>query len=101
MADTKTTPDDVQAQVKQIREDITTLTKLLKELAEDKAGTARDSAIAEANALLGQTREAADRARARAHATAGSVEDYIAEKPVQSALIALVAGIAIGLFSRR
>lgn len=101
MAETKPTKDDVEEQIKQIRDDISNLTGLLKELAEDRAGDLRDTAVAEAQALVGQGRQAADRARVQAHEAADSIEQYIVQKPLQSALIALGAGLLIGLVSRR
>ena len=81
------TPEDIEHQIKTIRDDISTLTGLLKDLAESKVGEARKAA--------------ADEATAKAKQAAGSIEDYISEKPVQATLIALLIGILLGSFSRR
>jgi len=95
------TATDVEEQIKTIRNDISTLTELLKDLAGSKAEDVRKTARNEADDLLKRSKETAEEATARAKQAAGSVEDYISEKPVQSALIALLIGIFIGSFSRK
>lgn len=104
MAQAKTqapTPGDIENQIKTIRDDISTLTGLLKDLAEAKVGDAQKTAMDEAEDLLKRTRAATDDATAKAKQAAGSVEDYIADKPVQATLIALLIGILVGSLSRR
>ncbi len=96
-----TTPEDIEAQVAQIREDIAKLTALLGDLAGTKAGEARDLAREEAEALIGRAKAGAGEARRRVEGAAGSIEHYIEEKPVQSAMIALLAGVVLGLLTRR
>lgn len=93
--------EDVDRQFKIIREDITTLSKLLREIGEEKAGEKRDAALAEAAELLEKSRSAIDEGRLKASAANTSVEDYIREQPVQSALIALGVGFPGGMISRR
>lgn len=95
------TATDVEEQFKTIRDDILKLTTLLKELSENKAGEARKAAQDQAEELLKRSKDVAEEATAKAKEAAGSVEDYISEKPVQSALIALLVGIFIGSLSRR
>ncbi len=95
------TTTDVEEQIKTIRNDISTLTDLLKDLTGSKAEDVRKTVKDEADDLLKRSKETAEEATARAKQAAGSVEDYIAEKPVQSALIALLVGIFIGSLSRR
>lgn len=104
MAQTKSqtpTSGDIEDQIKTIRDDIGTLTGLLKQVMEDKAGDAKASAKQEAEDLLKRSQEAADEATRKVRQAAGSVEDYIAERPVQSTLIALLIGLFIGSMSRR
>jgi ElaB/YqjD/DUF883 family membrane-anchored ribosome-binding protein len=93
--------EDLEQQFHVIRDDITTLTKLLKEIGEGKAGETRDKAMAEASELLERSQKSLDEARARAMHTKETVEDYITEKPVQSALIALGVGVVLGWMTRR
>ena len=95
------TPEDIEQQIRTIRDDISTLTGLLKDLAGAKAGEARKAAADEAEDLLNRSRAAADEATARAKQAAGSIEGYISEKPIQATMIALLVGILLGSFSRR
>jgi ElaB/YqjD/DUF883 family membrane-anchored ribosome-binding protein len=95
------TATDVEEQFKTIRDDISKLTTLLKELSKNKVGEARKAAQDEVEGLLKRSKDVAEEATAKAKEAAGSVEDYISEKPVQSALIALLVGIFIGSLSRR
>jgi len=95
------TTTDVEEQIKTIRNDISTLTDLLKDLTGSKTEDVRKTVKDEADDLLKRSKETAEEATARAKQAAVSVEDYIAEKPVQSALIALLVGIFIGSLSRR
>jgi ElaB/YqjD/DUF883 family membrane-anchored ribosome-binding protein len=94
-------PEDIEAQVIQIRDDIATLTRLLGELAGAKVDEAKGLAMGEAEAAIGRARDRAEAVRDRAQGAAHSIEAYIEEKPVQSAVIALVAGLFIGLLTRR
>jgi ElaB/YqjD/DUF883 family membrane-anchored ribosome-binding protein len=100
-AKTAAKPEDIEAQVAQIRDDIATLTRLLGELAGTKVDEAKGFAMHEAEAVIGTARKKAHEARERVQGAAGSIEAYIEEKPMQSAMIALVAGLLIGLLSRR
>ncbi|WP_167853522.1 DUF883 family protein [Roseovarius aestuariivivens] len=93
--------DDVEKQFQVIREDITTLSKLLREIGEAKAGEAREAALAEANELLERSRSALDDGRLKAKAATETIEDHIRTKPLQSAMIALGVGFLVGVLTRR
>ena len=93
--------EDVDRQFEIIRDDITTLTKLLREIGEEKAGEKRDAALAEAAELLEKSRSAIDDGRLKARQATASVEDYIQEQPLKSALIALGVGFLVGMITRR
>jgi ElaB/YqjD/DUF883 family membrane-anchored ribosome-binding protein len=95
------TADDIETQINTIRNDVATLTALLKDLASQKVDEVRKTALDEAEDLLKRSHEAADEATAKAKTAAGSVEGYISEKPVQATLIALLVGFVIGSLSRR
>ncbi|WP_439122362.1 DUF883 family protein [Marivita sp.] len=95
------TRDDVDQQFQIIRDDITTLTNLLRDIGEEKVGEKRDAAIAEAAELLEKSRAAIDDGRLRATQATASIEDYIHKQPVQSALIALGVGFLFGMITRR
>lgn len=93
--------DDIEEQIKTIREDISRLTKLFVQLGQDSVSNVKETAREEADELLNRSRRVADDASARAKQTADSLEGYIGEKPVQSVIMALLAGIFIGFLSRR
>ena len=103
MATKSDTPDtnDIEAQVEQIRADIATLTRLLTEVAGAKAEQTKDLALDQAEELIRKSRAGALAAQREAENALHSVERYIEEKPVQSATMALLAGIVIGWWSRR
>ena len=92
---------DIEEQIRTIREDVSKLSKLIIGLGEDTLSDAVKTAREEAEELLGRSKRMADDATQRARKTAGTVEDYIAEKPFQSAMIALLVGFLIGSMSRR
>lgn len=93
--------DDLEQQFHVVRDDLATLTRLLREAGEAEAAERRDEVLAEAAALLEKSRSALDEGRARVRQVNASVEDHIREKPVQSALIALGIGFLVGMISRR
>jgi ElaB/YqjD/DUF883 family membrane-anchored ribosome-binding protein len=93
--------EDIEAQVAQIREDIAKLTQLLGEVVGAKAEEAKGRASEGAEALIGRAKKRADDARHRVEDAATGIEQYIEERPIQSAMMALLAGIVIGLLTRR
>lgn len=103
MAETSDKPgsDDLERQFQVIRDDFVTLSRLLREIGENKAGEKRDAALAEAEALLDRSRVILDEGRLRAKQATASIEDHIREKPVQSALVALGIGFLVGIITRR
>ncbi|MCB1378802.1 MAG: hypothetical protein KDK89_10615 [Alphaproteobacteria bacterium] len=92
---------DLEDQIKAIRKDLTDLTSLLKDLTGTKAAEAGETIQNEASEFLRKTRHAAEGAAEKAQSAAGTIEKHIIEKPVQSALIALLIGIVIGSWGRR
>jgi ElaB/YqjD/DUF883 family membrane-anchored ribosome-binding protein len=103
MATKSDTPgtDDITKQVEQIREDISTLTRLLTEVAGAKAEETKGLALEQAEELIRKSKAQAVAAQQQAETAFHSVERYIEEKPVQSATMALLAGLFIGWWSRR
>lgn len=93
--------DDVERQFEVLRDDLATLTRLLREVGETEAAERRDAVLAEAATLLDRSRSKLDEGRVRFRQASASIEDQIREKPVQSALIALGLGFLIGMMSRR
>lgn len=100
---TSETPDtdDIAKQVEEIRADISTLTRLLTEVAGAKAEETKDLALEQAEELIRKSKARAVAAQREAENALHSVERYIEEKPVQCATMALLAGLVIGWWSRR
>ena len=98
---TKPDTDDIEAQVQQIRADISTLTRLLTEVAGAKAEQTKDIALDQAEELIRKSKARALAAQHQAEDAFHSVERHIEQKPVQSATIALLVGLMIGWISRR
>lgn len=86
----KTSSNDIDNQIKQVREEVSELSKLILQFGEERVSEAGQTARAQA----GQASE-------KLKAKAASIEDRIVEKPVQSAIIALLIGLVIGSLSRR
>ena len=93
--------DDVERDIQTIRDDIATLSELLKDIGEAKVDAKRDAALAEAAQLLEKSRTAIDEGRLKAQHATAMIEDHIRKQPVQSALIALGVGILFGMMTRR
>lgn len=93
--------EDVERQFQIIQDDITALSKLLRDIGEQKAGEKRDAALAEASAILEKSRATIDEGLVKARQATASIEDYIHRQPVQSALIALGVGFLVGMMTRR
>jgi ElaB/YqjD/DUF883 family membrane-anchored ribosome-binding protein len=93
--------EDLEHQFQIIRDDITILSRLLKDIGEAKAGEKRDAALAEAEALLDRSRDVLDEGRLRARQAKVSIEEQIRENPLQSALVALGIGFLVGIMTRR
>lgn len=96
-----TSRDDLERQFQIIQDDITTLSKLLRDIGEEKAGEKRDAALAEAAELLEKSSSKIQEGQLKARQAAASIEDYIHKQPVQSALIALGVGFLVGMITRR
>jgi ElaB/YqjD/DUF883 family membrane-anchored ribosome-binding protein len=84
-----------------MRTDVAQLAELLKAVASGGAADAGKALHDQADELVRRGREVAEGATQRAKGAVSTIEDQIVEKPVQSALIALLIGIVIGSLGRR
>jgi len=98
-----TNPDltELQEQLKTIRADVATLADLVKGAAHSRAAEASRPLHEQADDLVRRGKEITEGATERARSAVTSIEEQIVEKPVQSALIALLIGIVIGSLGRR
>jgi ElaB/YqjD/DUF883 family membrane-anchored ribosome-binding protein len=92
---------ELQEQLKTIRADVATLADLLKGAAHGRAAEAGKALHEQADDLVRHGKEMTEGATERARSAVTSIEEQIVEKPVQSALIALLIGIVIGSLGRR
>lgn len=97
----QTTASDVEEQIKTIRDDITKLTRMMVDLGEGRAADAAKMAQSEAEEIIGHAKRVAGETADKARQKAASAEDFVVQKPIQSAFIALLVGIFIGSMSRR
>jgi ElaB/YqjD/DUF883 family membrane-anchored ribosome-binding protein len=100
---TKSNPEasDLQEQLKVIRADVAHLTDLLKGMAGNRTADAGKALQDQADELIRRGRESAEGATQRVKGAVSTIEEQIAENPVQSAFIALLIGIVIGSLGRR
>jgi len=99
----KSNPDvaDLEEQLKALRTDVATLADLLKGAAQHKVAETGKAIHDQTDDLVRRGKEVAEGATLRARGAVTSIEEQIAEKPVQSALIALLVGLVIGSMGRR
>ncbi|TPW31087.1 DUF883 family protein [Martelella alba] len=108
----KTTPEDIQLQIDQLRDDIAKLTKVIGDLGTEKAAEAKaraEEGVASAKAraerirdeAYAATQDAYERAREEAISFEEEVEERIRMKPIQSVAIAASIGFLAALFTRR
>jgi chorismate mutase len=83
-------PEHVEEQIQQIRAEVSKLTDILTDLAGSRLDSAKAAAKGQADQFAQRSRDAA-----------ASVEDYVREKPIQSAVAALLLGIFVGAMTRR
>jgi ElaB/YqjD/DUF883 family membrane-anchored ribosome-binding protein len=92
---------DLQEQLKAIRTEVAHLAEIMKGMGSNRVADAGKALHDQADVLIKRGREAAEEATQRAKGAVSTIEGQIAEKPVQSAFIALLIGIVIGSLGRR
>jgi ElaB/YqjD/DUF883 family membrane-anchored ribosome-binding protein len=99
----KTEPagSELDLQLDALRKDIASLSDSVKRIAGEKAAAVSNAAAGEAEALLKQSRDLGESAVAEVRKKVDTIEGYIVEKPVQSAIIALLVGLFVGSLARR
>jgi ElaB/YqjD/DUF883 family membrane-anchored ribosome-binding protein len=92
---------ELEEQLKALRKDVASLASLIAGQAEATMSRSAKSVRSEAEELLNTTRAASDAAAKKTREAVDSIEAHIAEKPVQSVLVALLVGFLVGALSRR
>ena len=93
--------EELKAQLKTLRDDVVALTGLLREIGESTAGDFSETIKSKMEDVSRRSAEARDKARERTREQVGALEHQIAEKPIQSALIAFLVGAVLGGMIRR
>lgn len=91
----------VQDEVKEVTDEVAALADLLKDLAASTGEDLRGAASEKLQEIARRSQALADKARSRTETEIASLERKIAEKPLQSALIAFVIGLLLGAVTRR
>ena len=97
----KTEIDDLRDQLGVLGQDGAKLTELIKALAGEKAEEARGRAEGLAGEFSRKAQDMAGQGASMAQHELEMIERRIAERPMQSAAIALFAGFVIGMLTRR
>ena len=95
------TPEDLAADIEQLKADIAKLTELLQETGQHSYGAARRAAAEGVDQLKAQGEAAMDNLRARATISKGRSAIPCARKPLTSLAIAAGVGYLFALLSRR
>ena len=95
------TPEDLAADIEQLKADIAKLTELLQETGQHSYGAARRAAAEGVDQLKAQGEAAMENLRARANDLEGQISDSIREKPLTSLAIAAGVGYLFALLARR
>lgn len=93
--------NDVQKQFKEVTDEVAALAEMLKDIAASKSEDVRAAAGERLEEIARRAHVLADKAKARTQSEFASIEQKITEKPVQSALIAFVIGLLLGILTRR
>ncbi len=99
-ADTMPSPD-LEADIRQLREDIARLTEQLSKTGKDSYGTARRAATEGVEHLKAQGEAAIDGLRSKASDVEDQLISHVREKPITSLALAACAGFFFALLSRR
>jgi ElaB/YqjD/DUF883 family membrane-anchored ribosome-binding protein len=95
------TPEDLAADIEQLKADIAKLTELLQETGQHSYGAARRAATEGVDQLKAQGEAAMENLRARANDLEGQISDSVREKPLTSLAIAAGVGYLFALLARR
>jgi ElaB/YqjD/DUF883 family membrane-anchored ribosome-binding protein len=92
---------DVQDHVKEITDEVASLTEMLKEIAVGASDDLRTTAGEKFEEIARRSQALAEKAKSKSKSEIAVLEQKITEKPLQSALVAFVIGLLLGLLTRR
>jgi ElaB/YqjD/DUF883 family membrane-anchored ribosome-binding protein len=100
-ANTRSKTEAIQDQVSDVTGEVAALAVMMKDLAVSTGEDLRGAAGEKLAEIARRSQALADRAKSKTQSEIASLEKAITEKPVQSALIALVVGLVLGALLRR
>ncbi len=100
-ANTRSKAEAVHEQVSDVADEVVALAAMMKDLAASTGEDMRGAAGEKLAEIARRSQALADRARSRTQSEIAALEHAITEKPLQSALIALVVGLVLGALLRR
>ena len=98
---TAPTPEDLAADIEQLKADIAKLTELLQETGQHSYGAARRAATEGVEQLRAKGEEAIENLKASANDFEQQISDSVREKPLTSLAIAAGVGYLFALLARR
>lgn len=98
---TKANPEDLEAEIARLREDVARLAEQLSKTGEHSYSAARRAAAEGAEQLRVKGEAAVETIRANATDIEAQVTDAVREKPITSLAIAVGVGYFLALLSRR
>ncbi|TYR34922.1 DUF883 family protein [Mesorhizobium microcysteis] len=98
---TKANPEDLEAEIARLREDVARLADQLSKTGEHSYSAARRAAAEGAEQLRVKGEAAVESIRANANDIEAQVTDAVREKPITSLAIAVGVGYFLALLSRR
>lgn len=99
--DDAATIDDLKEQFAELRSDVGEIAKSINQIVNGEIRGAARRAGSTAEELSGKAKDAADRAKTQAEDALAHTRQFVAEKPILTAAIALAVGFALGAASRR
>lgn len=98
---TRSKAEGVQDQVSDVADEVVALAAMMKDLAASTGEDLRGAAGEKLDEIARRSQALADKAKSKTQSEIASLEKSITEKPVQSALVALVVGLILGALLRR
>jgi ElaB/YqjD/DUF883 family membrane-anchored ribosome-binding protein len=99
-AEARNDTNDLMADYTALREDISKLTATVTELVRNQAASAADNVSGAVDQARQKVADTANRAQERMSSAASELEASIERNPITAVVIALAAGLIVGLFTR-
>jgi ElaB/YqjD/DUF883 family membrane-anchored ribosome-binding protein len=98
---TRSKTEAIQEQISDVTDEVAALAAMMKDLAASTGEDLKGAAGEKLAEIARRSQVLADRAKAKTKSEIATLEQAITDKPLQSALIALIAGLVLGALLRR